>query len=236
MLLTVRDLSAVLRVPESTVYRWIRDKDLPAREVNGHYRAHPVDLLAWLADHPVPVNPRALPTEGPGDEVPSLEAAIRAGGVYHDLPGATRTDALTALADRLPRLPGLPVDDLRLLLVRRESVGSTYLKDGVAVPHPHYPLILTTIPPMLAVAFPAAPVPWNGTGATVRVLFTLLTPTARDHLRLLGRIIFALHDPGFKDVVARRAPAQLLLAAARALDHVTATAPAAAAVPEAAHP
>ena len=95
MLLSVRDLSAILQVPESTVYRWIRDRGLPAREVSGHARAHPVDLLEWLADHPVAVDPRALPTDALASGVPSLEAAIAAGGIYEDISGTTRADALT---------------------------------------------------------------------------------------------------------------------------------------------
>jgi PTS system nitrogen regulatory IIA component len=220
MLLTARDLSAILRVPEATVYRWVRDKGLPAREINGHVRAHPVDLLEWLADHPVPVDPRALPTDDPSDAAPSLEAAIRAGGVYHDLPGATREDALAALADRLPPFRGLPVEDLRQLLTRRASAGTAFLKDGIAVPHPHHPIVLSTVPPMLAVAFPSAPIPANGTA--IRAGFALITPTVRHHLRLIGRLTFALHDPRFKDVIARNGTADEILAAARNLDHVTA--------------
>lgn len=232
MLLSVRDLSAILKVPEPTVYRWIADRGLPAREVGGHYRAHPVDLLEWLADHPVPVDPRALPTDRTEPGLPSLEAAIRSGGVYHDLPGTTRHDALAVLATRLPAISGLPADDLRMLLLRRESVGSTYLQDGIAVPSPHHPLIVATLPPMLAVAFPADPLLWNGNGSTVRVIFTLMTPTARDHLRLLGRLMFALHDPNFKSRVATRATTDQLFAAARDLDHVIAIPQP---VPEAAH-
>jgi PTS system nitrogen regulatory IIA component len=219
MLLSARDLSAILRVPEATVYRWVRDKGLPAREINGHVRAHPVDLLEWLADHPVPVDPRALPTDDPANGAPRLEAAIRAGGVYHDVPGATREDALAALADRLPKVSGLPVEDLRLLLTRRASAGTAFLKDGIAVPHPHFPIILSTIPPMLAVAFPAAPIPVNG--SVVRAGFALVTPTVRHHLRLIGRLTFALHDPQFKGLIDRKATAGEFIAAARTLDHVT---------------
>jgi PTS system nitrogen regulatory IIA component len=217
MLLSARDLSAILRIPESTVYRWVRDKGLPAREINGHVRAHPVDLLEWLAHHPVPVDPRALPTDDPADGAPSLEAAIRVGGVYHDVPGATREEALTALADRLPPAPGLPVEDLRLLLTRRASGGTAFLKDGIAVPHPHSPIVLSTVPPMLAIAFPAAPIPVNG--AVVRAGFALITPTVRHHLRLIGRLTFTLHDPRFKGLIDRKASSDEFLAAARDLDH-----------------
>lgn len=227
MLLSVRDLSAILTVPESAVNRLVREKGLPAREINGHYRVHPVDLLQWLADHPRPVNPAALPTDDPNDGAPSLEAALRAGGVYPAVPGATREAAVDALADRLPPLPGLPVEDLRLLLTRRASAGTAFLKDGIAVPHAHHPLILATVPPLLAVAFPATPLPWNGSGGTIRAGFVLITPTVRHHLRLLGRLIFALHDPTFKDLIGRQGKADDFLAAARALDHVAAPKPAA---------
>jgi PTS system nitrogen regulatory IIA component len=150
--------------------------------------------------------------------VPSLEAAIRAGGVHHDIPGATREAALSALADRFPPIPGLPVEDLRLLLTRRASAGTAFLKDGIAVPHPQYPLIHTTVPPLLAIAFPVSPLPWNGTGGAIRAGFALITPTVRDHLRLIGRLIFAFHDPRFKDLIARKATAAEFVAAARDLD------------------
>jgi PTS system nitrogen regulatory IIA component len=221
MLLSIRDLSAILQAPEATVYRWIRDRALPAREVSGHYRTHPVDFLEWLADHPAPVDPRALSTDRAEEGLPSLEAAIRAGGVYHDLGGTTRTEALSALANRLPPMSGLPAEDLKLLLVRRESMGTTYLQEGIAVPSPRHPLIHSMQPPMLVVALPSYPVVWNGSGSTVRAIFSLITPTARDHLRLLGRLIFALQDANFKSRIATRAPAEQILAAARDLDHVT---------------
>lgn len=222
MLLTVRDLSAILTEPEATVYRWIRDAGLPAREIHGHYSAHPVHFLEWLADHPVPVNPQALPTDGAEDGLPSLEAAIRAGGVYASVPGNTREEVAMAMAERLPPIPGLPAVDLRLLLTRSEAVGSAYLQRGLAVPSPHYPLIQSGIPPMLAITFPDHLILWDGSGATVRVIFTLITPTARLHLRLLGRLMFALHDRAFDIHLENRAKGDLLLEAARRLDHVTA--------------
>ena len=222
MLLSVRDLSAILKAPEATVYRWIRDRGLPAREVSGHYRAHPVDFLEWLADHPSPVDPRALPTDGAEDGLPSLEAAILAGGVYPDLSGSTRQDALAALAERLPPISGLPAEDLRMLLLRRESVGTTFLKEGIAVPSPRHPLIHSTAQSMLVVAFPSNLLVWNGSEFRVRVIFSLVTPTVREHLRLLGRLIFALHDSNFNSRIATRAAPDQILAAARDLDHVTA--------------
>ena len=45
---------------------------------------------------------------------------------------------------------------------------------------------------------------FNQKGA-VGAVFTLITPTVRDHLRLLGRIIFALNEPNFRNLITRRA-------------------------------
>jgi PTS system nitrogen regulatory IIA component len=224
MLLTVRDLSVILKVSEGTVYRWIRDSGLPAREVHGHYRAHPVAFLEWLADHPVPVDPQALPTEGAEAGLPSLEAAIRAGGVYPGVPGTSRQDVFAALADRLPPVRGLPAADLRFLLQRAESVGTEFLRRGLAVPSARHPLIESGTTPMLAVTFPENLITWNDAGAEVRVIFTLICPTVRLHLRLLARLIFALHDRAFDNLLQVRATPERLLEAARQLDHVTAQA------------
>jgi PTS system nitrogen regulatory IIA component len=48
-------------------------------------------------------------------------------------------------------------------------------------------------------------------GLPVGVLFTIVSPTVRDHLHLLSELAFALKDPGFKSVIARAgAPGEIL--------------------------
>ena len=45
--LTIRDAAAIFDVPESRIYRWIHEEDLPAREVNGQHYFNRTELLEW---------------------------------------------------------------------------------------------------------------------------------------------------------------------------------------------
>ena len=49
MNLTLRDVAAALQVPESTVLRWVSDKNLPAQQVHVTYHFNRVQLLEWAA-------------------------------------------------------------------------------------------------------------------------------------------------------------------------------------------
>src|SRR4051812_39651073 len=101
MQLTVRDIAAVLKVSEATVYRWIETRGLPAHEVNGHYRANQVQLLEWIARYPVPVSPQVFQADA-AEEQPRLDVVLAAGGIYHDVPGDERTDVLAEVVRLLP--------------------------------------------------------------------------------------------------------------------------------------
>jgi PTS system nitrogen regulatory IIA component len=218
MLLTVRDVSRMLRVSEPTVYRWVQEKGLPVQQVNGHQRLNPVHLLEWLAENRIPITGEVFP---PGNgAIPRLDHAIECGGVHWDVPGSTPSEVLEAIVDRVPMRPDVPRDDLLALLRSREGVGSTSLGSGFAVPHPRYPLVHATIPPTLAVCHLTAPIAWdpNNPADMVQTVFTLIAPTPRIHLRLLAKLMYALSNSAFRNVIARKASAEETITAATAID------------------
>jgi excisionase family DNA binding protein len=48
MLLTVKDLSSLLRIAPSTLYDWVKRGKIPARNLNGLIRFHPTELREWF--------------------------------------------------------------------------------------------------------------------------------------------------------------------------------------------
>ena len=87
MNLTVRDAAKMLNVPEEQVYRWIRERTIPAHRVGDHHRFHRSELLEWATVHGI----RVSPSEFYGDDdgvMPSLAAAREAGGVHHRVGGS----------------------------------------------------------------------------------------------------------------------------------------------------
>jgi PTS system nitrogen regulatory IIA component len=220
MQLTVRDVARFLNVSENVVYRWIGDGDLPAEQVGGQYRFNRTELLEWASVRKLSVSPALFQRADAGPEQPRLDEALAAGGIHHDVPGQDRETVLRAVLERFP----LPEDVERELLLQvflsREALGSTALGDGLAIPHPRYPVVLPVPRPVITLAFLAQPVPYAARdGKPVHTLFALVCPSVRVHLQLLARLACALRDPGFRAAVDQRRPAAAVLAEARRLEN-----------------
>lgn len=220
MQLSTRDVSKVLDVSEATVTRWIRQRGLPARHVAGQYRFHRAELLEWATANGVKV--RADLFDKFDDEhapPPSLAEALERGGIFYQLPDTNRDRALRAMVSVLP----LPDDVDRELLLRlflaREAAASTGFGNGIALPHVRNPIVLHVPRPMVTLCFLEQPVDFGALdGQPVHTLFAVISPTTREHLQLLSRIVYALHDDGFKSAVMSTAPAETILREARRID------------------
>jgi PTS system nitrogen regulatory IIA component len=148
-----------------------------------------------------------------------LSEALGRGGVAHDLPGTTRDAVIEASIARMPFGP--ETDRRRLLaeMLAREALGSTAVGDGVAFPHVQNPSGVYAGAPVVFVCYLRQAVDFGAfDGRPVEVIFALLAPTLRAHLRLLSRLAHMLRDPRFRAAVDARAGAEELLALARTLE------------------
>jgi PTS system nitrogen regulatory IIA component len=101
---------------------------------------------------------------------------------------------------------------LHQLFLARESIGSTAVGEGIAIPHPRHPVVLPVGRPMLTLCFLDQPIDFGALDhQPVHTLFVLVSPTIRAHLRMLARIACALRDEGFRAVLKRRASANEIL-------------------------
>jgi PTS system nitrogen regulatory IIA component len=224
MQLTVRDVTDLFDVPESTVYRWIKQQELPAHQVQGHYRFNRAELLEWAIAHQV--NLRGDLFEGQEAAhvlAPSLAAALRAGGVIPHLQATNRNDALRVMVENMRLPPGMEPQFLLGLLVAREQLASTAVGDGIAIPHVRNPIVLDVARPQITLCFLDTPVPFGALdGKPVHVLFSLISTTVRVHLHLLSRLSFALHDRHFKEAVMRHADADEIYREAQRIEETLA--------------
>jgi PTS system nitrogen regulatory IIA component len=211
--LTIREVAAIFDVTERRIYRWIHEEDLPAREVNGRQCFNRTELLEWATVRRVIFSPALIrdPSAGPavGEE---LADALRAGGIMTDIHGADKPGVLREIVDRL-RLPdGFRRSALLQLFLSRESIGSTAVGDGIAIPHPRYPVVLAIGRPLLTLCFLDQPIEFGALdGRPVHTLFVLVSPTIRSHLRMLARIACALRDERFRAVLLLRSSTEVIL-------------------------
>lgn len=214
MHLTVSQAADYLGFSEKTIQRMIRRGEMPATLVHGRFLFNRTDLLEWAMARRIQVAPELLETDDHSEPAPNLAAALQQGGVFHDLEGSDCASALRAMTDVL-RLPE-DVDRALLwrMLLARESMASTGIGNGIAIPHVRNPVVLRVPAPRVTLCFLKNPVDFGAAdGKPVQALFSLVTPTIRDHLALLARLAFVLRDKNMRSVIAARAPAERIMAA-----------------------
>lgn len=212
MQLNVREAARLLNLSEKTLYRWVREKKLPASKVHEQYRFNRAELLEWATSQQMQVSPELLrEINAASAPLVALADALRAGGIYD---GVSGTDKLTAL-DAVVRLMPLPeeVDRefLLQLLLARESLASTGMGGGIALPHVRNPIVMHVSQPLITLCFLQKPIEFGAVdGQPVHTLFTIISPSTRAHLNLLARLAFALRQPAFAEAVSRRNAAEIL--------------------------
>ena len=220
MQLTVRDVSKLLSISEKTVYRWVKQGVLPAYRVNEQYRFNRAELLEWATARKMNVSADLF--EEPESSVaplPSLVEALQAGGIFYRVDGTDKESALRAVVEHM-RLPEeVDRDFLLRVLLARENLQSTGIGDGIAIPHVRNPIVLHVSRPMITLCFLDKPIEFGALdGKPVYVLFSLISPTVRAHLRMLSRLSFALNDAGFKDAIIHQASREEILNQARRVE------------------
>ena len=198
MNLTVRDIGRLLNVSEKTVYRWLKQGTIPAYRIQDQYRFNRAEILEWATSRRIALSPKAFdegPAEGRPLEPVSLANALRGGGIHYRVSGKDKTAVLRNLVQILPLPDGTDRAMLAEMLLARENLGSTAVGNGIAIPHPRFPVILPPSADTLALCFLDHPVDFGALdGQPVAILFVLVSSTVRNHLRLLSRLAFALQD------------------------------------------
>lgn len=219
MQINVKEAARLLAVSEKTIYRWIRQGDIPAYKINDLYRFSRAELLEWATAKRVSVSPDIFAEAAGQDPLPGLVDAIRAGGIHYRVSGETKSEVLEAVVE-LMRLPE-EVDKKFLLsvILARESLGSTGFGHGIAIPHVRNPIVLHIPRPMITLCFLETPIEFGAIdGQPVHTLFTLISPTVQAHLHLLSRLTYGLRQAQFAVPVAEQAAREALLEGARAVD------------------
>lgn len=195
--LSVKDAAAVLRVPEDTVLRWIRQGVIPIHKVQGEFRFSREKLEAWARRNRIGSQFQA-PT-APEPVAVSLLDAVARGGVHHDIPGTTPEALFRAIVKFFPypaAATEVPREALLSSLLERESLASTAIGKGIALPHPRHPQDWGLGAPVVGIFYPRQPVDFGALdGQGVRVLFMILCETVKSHLKMLSLVSHFVNNP-----------------------------------------
>jgi PTS system nitrogen regulatory IIA component len=215
MQLTVREAANLLNVPEKTIHRWIKQRAIPAYRINEQFLFNRAELLEWATSQRIQISPEIFLKDEPRKApLPSLSDALKAGGVAYQVGGNDKPSVLRAIVDLLNLPEEVDREFLYEVLLARESLGSTGIGDGIAIPHVRNPVVLHVSKPTVTLCFLEHPVDFVAIDSQpVSTLFTLISPTVQQHLHLLSRLGFVLQNHDFKAALKRQAPLEELMAA-----------------------
>ena len=209
MHLTLRDVANILNVSENTVYRWISDKQLPARQVDGLYCFSSMQLFEWATLHHIDVPPKAFAQFTPeNSEQVRFDSALRCCGILPDVRGENANEVVCLIVNALPLPDSFDRENLIALILAGNGLRATSIGDGIALPHPRRPIVIPGRPPAVTLCYLANPLPnESGDKEPIQTLFLKQSPTVRVHLQLLARLAYASRDEKFRQLLRRRAPA-----------------------------
>ena len=186
--ISVRDAADLLRVSEKTIYRWLRQGVIPSIKFDGQYRFDRGELEAWARHKRI----GSAPEQGEAhEEAVHLARAVARGGIYRGIDGDTPEAIYRDLVQHVPfedESEGLR-SILASALIERESLASTGIGQGIALPHPRHPRDWGLGEPICCIFFLERPTDFKALdGQPVHVLFVLLCATVKGHLRMLAQV------------------------------------------------
>jgi PTS system nitrogen regulatory IIA component len=218
MQMTVRNVSEMLQVSETTVVRLVKYRGLPAQRIAGHLRFSRVDVLDWAIANRFKVKSQPFDQRA-ASRSDSFAGALTAGGVHYQVPGDDAASALQAVVERLPLPAEFDRESLLRLFVAREARGSTAIGDGIAIPHVRRPIVLRVHDTLATLCFLNRPISYQAPdGKPVRILFSIVSSTVAAHVQILARLSRALHDPGFRKSVMATEAREVILQHARRVE------------------
>ena len=151
MQLSVKDAATLLNVSDETIYKWVKQEEIPSHTVNEQVRFNRADLLEWATSRNMQVSPDLFTVNQPDkSRLPTLAEALKAGGVAYRVGGSDQPSVLRAIVDLLKLPAAVDREFLYQVLLARESLGSTGVGDGVAIPHVRNPVVLHVSEPTSA--------------------------------------------------------------------------------------
>jgi len=201
--LIVSDVVRMLHVPEATVYRWIRQGDIPCIERRGKHFFNQSTLLTWADSKHIHLKESSLveqKSESMGDPPYSiLGNAIKAGNVFKNFP----SKSVHNLFKEIPIQMHLPKNIKNILseqLLKRELLSSTGIGNGVAIPHPKYLIGEKISQSMIGTFFLETPLDFKAPDKMpVFVVFVLLSTNSFYHIELLSQLTSFLNHSETSD-------------------------------------
>lgn len=203
--LKLKDVADMLKVSEKTVYRWVNDNLIPYYRINRQYRFNREEIKSWLLTSRI-VPGGQVAADISAEQQVDIMSCVGRGGIFYRVSGDDVETVLRSAVAILPVPRELERETVIHQLLERESMISTGMGDGIAIPHPHVPLLSNIGHESISICFLEHPVDFKALDREpVFVLFIVLSANQRRHLEMLSKISFLCRLSGFRELLLRRA-------------------------------
>ncbi|MGB9604072.1 MAG: PTS sugar transporter subunit IIA [Verrucomicrobiia bacterium] len=125
-----------------------------------------------------------------------------------------RDELLQALVSKIPDLKNRPEAQETLLraIIERESLHSTGIGDGIALPHARNALVGLVEHPVIVFGRHKDGIPYGAIdGEPAKLFFLIVAPNVTQHLHILARISRILRQPGItKSLLSANTPEKVI--------------------------
>jgi PTS system nitrogen regulatory IIA component len=189
----------LLGISEAMLRRLALQGKIPSHERHGRLFFPLESLRSWAKRRNIPLRGQVgTHSMVSAKEEITLFEAMRRGDVFFDVPGKDIKEVLKNAIYRIPLSHELDRETLIERLLERESLASTGIGKGVAIPHPRQPIGEIPEGGIISTCFLKEEVDFNSVdGTPVFVLFLMLSHNTRNHLKLLSRLSYCLREERF---------------------------------------
>lgn len=221
--LSAKEVAALLGIPLVKVQRWVHQGKIPCKFKAAEYFFKHNEIVAWAREHNLSIiePDRETAKKKKKEKRTSLGNSILRGGIHHHLPGDDIFTVLQNAVERIQFPEDLAVDKGLLLdeIIFRESIASTGIGKGVAIPHLKDVRHLKLEYPLIPVFFLENAVDFDSIDRKpVFVLFFIFTPAPPIHLKMLSRLSYCLHNQDFLSLLKSGVDEQQLLETVETLE------------------
>jgi PTS system nitrogen regulatory IIA component len=189
--MTLSEIAKYLKVSEKTIIRMVHAGELPGAKVLRQWRFVRAAIDDWLNSrmYVVPKND-LISVIGTAPHVIPVTELVSSGGILLNIEAGTKVDILTQLITPLRETRMVPdPDDYLAKLIERESLVSTAIGHGVAIPHVRAPEENALISPCIVLGVCKDGTDFDGLDGRKTYIFAMpCTNSESSHLRLLAKL------------------------------------------------
>lgn len=135
----------------------------------------------------------------------NIAELIHRGGVFFNVPGSTPEEVYKYVSHNIELPEGVDPDVMYSELCQRETLMTTAVGNGVALPHPRYPLLKNFDDQKIVVCYLDEPLQMSSPDSKpIYVMMMLLTSTTQIHLKVLSQLAFLFQQADFRNEMLKK--------------------------------